>query len=51
MLQSSRYDEDLQRLAAEAYEVSGRLCRSCRDLHALWPYIRLARASTGVELA
>jgi SAM-dependent methyltransferase len=49
MLQDSRYTEDLPRLAADAYEVSGRLCGSCRDLHALWPYIRLARASTGVE--
>jgi len=49
MLQDSRYTEDLPRLAADAYEVSGRLCRSCRDMHALWPYIRLTRASTGVE--
>jgi|SRR5262245_5895894 len=49
MLQTARYDEDLPRLAADAYKVSGRLCRSCRDMHALWPYIRLARASTGVE--
>jgi hypothetical protein len=49
MLQDSRYTEDLRRLAADAYEVSGRLCGSCRDMHALWPYIRLARASTGVE--
>ena len=48
-MQDSRYNEDLPRLAADAYEVSGRLCGSCRDMHALWPYIRLARASTGVE--
>lgn len=41
--------EPLRDLAAQAYEVSGRLCGTCRDLHALWPYIRLSRASTGVE--
>jgi SAM-dependent methyltransferase len=41
--------EPLRDLAAEAYEISGRLCGTCRDLHALWPYIRLSRASTGVE--
>jgi SAM-dependent methyltransferase len=29
--------------------LSDRLCGSCRDLHALWPYIRLSRSSTGVE--
>jgi SAM-dependent methyltransferase len=50
MLQSSRYSEDLLCLAVDAYETSGHLCRSCRDMHALWPYIRLARASTGVEV-
>jgi SAM-dependent methyltransferase len=41
--------EPLRDLAAQAYEISNRLCGSCRDLHALWPYIRLSRASTGVE--
>jgi hypothetical protein len=41
--------EPLRGLAAEAYEISDRLCGTCRDLHALWPYIRLSRASTGVE--
>jgi SAM-dependent methyltransferase len=46
---SSLYPECLCDLAAEAYELSGRLCGSCGDLHALWPYIRLSRASTGVE--
>src|SRR5258706_2553995 len=49
MSHGSCYAEDLQRLAAEAYELSGRLCGSCRDMHALWTYIRLSRASTGVE--
>jgi SAM-dependent methyltransferase len=43
------YPEHLYDLAAEAYELSNRLCADCGDLHALWPYIRLARASTGVE--
>lgn len=49
MSQSSRYTENILQLAADAYEVSGRVCNSCGDLHALWPYIRLSRASTGVE--
>jgi hypothetical protein len=44
------YSEPLRELAAEAYEISGRLCGACGDLHALWPYIRLSRASTGFEL-
>ena len=45
-------EADIERLGdigAEAYEVAGRLCGSCRDLHALWPYIRLSRSSTGLE--
>jgi SAM-dependent methyltransferase len=41
--------EPLRDLAAEAYELSDQLCDTCRDLHALWSYIRLSRASTGVE--
>lgn len=54
MSQTVRYPEDLYRedlrdIAAQAYELSGRLCDSCRDLHALWPYIRLSRMSTGIE--
>ena len=44
-----RFDEDLPRLAAENFEIADRMCRSCRHMHALWPYIRLARASTGAE--
>jgi SAM-dependent methyltransferase len=47
---SSRYTEHLTDLAAQAYQLSDRLCGSCRDLHALWPYIRLSRSSTGVEV-
>jgi SAM-dependent methyltransferase len=46
---SSLYTERLGDFAAQAYELSGRLCGSCRDLHALWPYIRLSRSSTGLE--
>ncbi len=46
---SSLYTERLGDLAARAYELSSRLCGSCRDLHALWPYIRLSRSSTGLE--
>lgn len=45
-------EADIERLgdiAAEAYEIAGRLCGSCRNLHALWPYIRLSRSSTGLE--
>ena len=45
----SLYTEHLGDLAAQTYETSGRLCGSCRDLHALWPYIRLSRSSTGLE--
>jgi SAM-dependent methyltransferase len=45
----SGFDEDLARLAAESFELSKSLCRACGQVHALWPYIRLARASTGVE--
>jgi SAM-dependent methyltransferase len=46
----SLYSERLSDLAAQAYQLSERLCGSCRDLHALWPYIRLSRSSTGVEV-
>jgi SAM-dependent methyltransferase len=42
--------EDLPRIAAEGFELADRLCRGCGQLHALWPYIRLARAtSAGLE--
>jgi SAM-dependent methyltransferase len=44
------YTERLSDIAAQAYELATQLCGSCRDLHALWPYIRLSRSSTGVEL-
>jgi SAM-dependent methyltransferase len=48
MSHHARYTENLPQLAAEAYELSGRQCGACRDLHALWTYIRLSRASIGV---
>lgn len=44
-----RFTEDLQHLAASAFDLSGRLCGNCRDLHAVWPFLRLARASTRVK--
>jgi SAM-dependent methyltransferase len=43
------YSESLAEAAAAAYALSGRLCGACSDLHALWPYIRLSRSSTGSE--
>ena len=49
MTHGPRYIEDLPRTAADAYELAARRCGDCRDLHALWPYARLTRASTGVE--
>lgn len=49
MPHGERYIEDLPRVAADAYELASRLCGDCRDLHALWPYARLTRASTGIE--
>ncbi len=41
--------ERLSDLAAQAYQLSDQLCGTCRNLHALWPYMRLLRSSTGVE--
>jgi hypothetical protein len=49
MSHRERYIEDLPRVAADAYELAGHLCGDCRNLHALWPYARLTRASTGIE--
>lgn len=46
---SAPYSERLEDLALQAYKLSARVCESCSDLHALWPYIRLSRSSTGVE--
>jgi SAM-dependent methyltransferase len=41
------YTENLPQVAAEAYELSGRLCGTCGELHALWTYIRMSRAAHG----
>jgi SAM-dependent methyltransferase len=40
-------NENLRALALEAYQLSDRLCGDCRNFHALWPYLRLAKASGG----
>jgi SAM-dependent methyltransferase len=45
----SRFQEDLRWIAIEAFSLSDRLCEACGHMHALWSYIRLARASTGAE--
>jgi SAM-dependent methyltransferase len=50
MTSGPAYHEDLPRIAAKGFQLAGRLCRGCGQLHALWPYIRLARAtSAGLE--
>jgi SAM-dependent methyltransferase len=44
------YHEDLKCIAGEGFELANRRCRGCGQLHALWPYIRLARGtSAGLE--
>ena len=43
------YSERLSDLAPQAYQLSDLLCGSCRNLYALWPYMRLLRSSTDVE--
>jgi hypothetical protein len=42
-----RFSEELTRTAAEAFDLAGRLCGSCKNFHMLWPYLRLAGASGG----
>ena len=49
-MQGERFSEDLHQLAGEAWEVAGRLCGTCRNLHVLWPYQRLA-GSPGRDVA
>jgi SAM-dependent methyltransferase len=49
MPDTDRLHEDLPRLAGEAFQLAGQLCASCRNFHALWPYVRLSRASGAAE--
>ena len=34
-------EEDLRRLAEDAYQLAAQCCGACRDYHGLWPYRRL----------
>jgi SAM-dependent methyltransferase len=43
----SRFSEDLPALARHAFELANRRCDSCRDYHALRPYLRLAKIVDG----
>ncbi len=43
------FQENLPRLAADNFEIANSTCQSCQHMHALWPYIRLARASIAAE--
>lgn len=45
----THFAEDVPRLAIEAYALAGQFCGACRDFHALWPYMRLSRASGAAE--
>jgi SAM-dependent methyltransferase len=49
-MQGDRFSENLRQLAAEAWEVAGRCCGSCKNLHVLWPLHRLA-GSPGQDVA
>jgi len=49
MSRSNTYSEPLPELAVETFELAARQCGGCRNTHALWPYIRLSRASIGAE--
>jgi hypothetical protein len=42
-------DEHLHQLAIDAYALATRRCGVCANLHALWPYLRIARIVSGVE--
>lgn len=44
-MHDERFSEDLRQLAVEAWEVAGRLCGPCLNLHVLWPFQRLAGSS------
>jgi hypothetical protein len=41
--------ENLPQLAAEAFAIATRGCGACRNMHGLWPYLRIARIGSGVE--
>jgi ubiquinone/menaquinone biosynthesis C-methylase UbiE len=36
-------------LAKDAYALAMQRCRGCHNFHALWPYLRIGRISSGVE--
>jgi SAM-dependent methyltransferase len=42
-------DEHLHQMAIDAYALATRRCGVCVNLHALWPYLRIARIVSGVE--
>lgn len=42
-------DEHLHQMAMDAYALATRRCGACANLHALWPYLRIARIVSGVE--
>jgi SAM-dependent methyltransferase len=44
-----RFDENLPRMAAEAFALADRYCDSCRNFHALWPYRRVTRMVGAAE--
>jgi SAM-dependent methyltransferase len=41
--------ENLPQMAASAYALAHQHCGPCRNFHALWPYLRIGRISSGVE--
>ena len=42
-------DEHLHQMAIDAYALATQRCGVCANLHALWPYLRIARIVSGVE--
>ncbi len=47
MADESRFTENLPELAAQSFELGGRLCGDCKNFHMLWPYHRLVKAAGG----
>jgi SAM-dependent methyltransferase len=43
------FDEDLPAMAAQMYALANSLCGGCRTMHAVWPYLRLARMVGAAE--